>query len=137
MNNEVISDEEFEWMRTAYNELSKITFPFWNAVSQKEMRAALIADIFTSEWWNPLYEAVGRPAIMLVMVDDTNWKRVARGPVFTYYEFYDSDDVVNANWSRLNDIQWQAAYDWLTGAKLKAALSTLSKNLSKWLKPQE
>ena len=137
MNNEIISDEEFEWMRTAYNELSKITFPLWNAVSQKEMRAALIADIFTSEGWNPLYEAVGRPAIMLVMVDDTNWKRVARGPVFTHYEFYDSDDVVDANWSRLNDLQWQSAYDELTGSKLKAALSTLSKNLNKGLKPQE
>ena len=137
MNNEIISDEEFEWMRTAYNELSKITFPLWNAVSQKEMRAALIADIFTSEGWNPLYEAVGRPASMLVMVDDTNWKRVARGPVFTHYEFYDSDDVVDANWSRLNDLQWQSAYDELTGSKLKAALSTLSKNLNKGLKPQE
>jgi hypothetical protein len=27
MNNEIISDDDFEWMRTAYNELSKITFP--------------------------------------------------------------------------------------------------------------
>jgi hypothetical protein len=137
MNNEIISDDDFEWMRTAYNELSKITFPLWNAVSQKEMRAALIADIFTSEGWNPLYEAVGRPAIMLVMVDDANWKRVARGPVFTHYEFYDSDDVVDANWSRLNDLQWQAAYDGLTWSQLKAALSTLSKNLDRRLKTTE
>jgi len=49
MNNEIISDEDFEWMRTAYNQLSTITFPFGKTVSQKEMRAALIADIFTSE----------------------------------------------------------------------------------------
>lgn len=135
MNNEIISDEDFEWMRTSYDVLSRITFPLKDA-SQKEMRAALIADIFTSEGWNPLYEAVGRPAVMLVMIDDANGKRIAWGPVFTHYEFYDSDDVIDAKWSRLNDIQWQAWLDWLTWNKLKAALSTLSKNLNRWLSVQ-
>lgn len=134
MNNEVISDEDFEWMRTAFDKLSQITFPLADWVTQKEMRAALIADIFTSEGWNPLYEAVGRPALMLVMIDDANGKRIARGPIFTHYEFYDSDEVVDANGSRLNDIQRQAAYDGLTWSQLKNALSTLSKNLSKGLK---
>ena len=136
MDNEVISDDDFEYMRTAFDKLSQITFPFGSAVTQKEMRAALIADIFTSEWWNPLYEAVGRPAIMLVMIDDANGKRIARGPIFTHYEFYDSDDVVDANWSRLNDLQRQAAYDNLTWSQLKAALSTLSKNLDRRLKSE-
>ena len=133
MNNEVISDEDFEWMRTAYDKLSQITFPLADWVTQKEMRAALIADIFTSEGWNPLYEAVGRPALMLVMIDDANGKRIARGPIFTHYEFYDSDEVVDAKGSRLNDIQWQAAYDGLTWSQLKDALSTLSKNLDRRL----
>ena len=137
MNNEVISDEDFEWMRTAFDKLSQITFPLADWVTQKEMRAALIADIFTSEGWNPLYEAVGRPALMLVMIDDANGKRIARGPIFTHYEFYDSDEVVDANGSRLNDIQWQAAYDWLTWSQLKSALSTLSKNLDRRLKTLE
>ena len=138
MNNEVISDEDFEYMRTAFDKLWDITFPFVNGwVTQKEMRSALIADIFTSEGWNPLYEAVGRPAVMLVMIDDANGKRIARGPVFTHYEFYDSDNVVDAKWSRLNDIQWQAAYDGLTWSTLKAALSTLSKNLDRRLKSAE
>ena len=137
MNNEKISDEDFEWMRLAYDKLSYVVYPFWKDVSQKEMRAALIADIFNSEYkWNidPLYEAVGRPALMLVMIDDINGKRVAIWPVFTHYEFYDSDNVVKANGSRLNDIQWQAAYDSLTWDKLESALSTLSKELYKWLK---
>ena len=120
-------------MRLAYDELSYVVYPFWKDVSQKEMRAALIADIFTSEGWNPLYEAVGRPALMLVMIDDANGKRIARGPIFTHYEFYDSDDVVDASWSRLNDIQWQAAYDSLEWKKLDSALSTLSRELYKWL----
>ena len=136
MNNEKISDEDFEWMRLAYDELSYIVYPFWKDVFQKEMRAALIADIFTSEYeWkvDPLYEAVWRPALMLVMIDDINGKRVAIWPVFTHYEFYDSDNVVKANGSRLNDIQWQAAYDSLTWKKLESALSTLSKELYRWL----
>ena len=136
MNNEKISDEDFEWMRLAYDELSYVVYPFWKDVSQKEMRAALIADIFTSEYeWNvdPLYEAVWRPALMLVMINDINGKRVAIWPVFTHYEFYDSDDVVKANGSRLNDIQWQSAYDSLTWEKLESALSTLSRELYKWL----
>ena len=136
MNNEKISDEDFEWMRLAYDELSYVVYPFWNDVSQKEMRAALIADIFTSEYKgdvDPLYEAVWRPALMLVMIDDINGKRVAIWPVFTHYEFYDSDNIINAKWSRLNDIQWQAAYDDLTWDKLESALSTLSKELLKWL----
>jgi hypothetical protein len=40
------------------------------------MRGALIADIFTSEGGNPLYEAIGRPALMLLMVNDVNGARV-------------------------------------------------------------
>lgn len=136
MNNEVISDEDFERMRTAYDTLSNIIHPFTSDVTVKENRAALIADIFTSEWPNPLYEAVGRPAIILVMIDDINWKRIALWPVFTHYEFYDSDKVVDAKWSRLNDEQWQAAYDNLTWSTLKTALSTVSKHLQKWLKPE-
>lgn len=136
MNNEVISDEDFEWMRTAYTVLWRIVFPTMSPdVTEKEMRSALIADIFTSEGPNPLYEAVGRPAIMLVMIDDVNGKRVALGPVFTHYEFYESDDIVEANWSRLNDIQWQAAYDEVS--RNKAALSTVSKHLKKWFEVTE
>ena len=127
-----------DWLSVlSYDKLSYVVYPFWKDVSQKEMRAALIADIFNSEYkWNidPLYEAVGRPALMLVMIDDINGKRVAIWPVFTHYEFYDSDNVVKANGSRLNDIQWQAAYDSLTWDKLESALSTLSKELYKWLK---
>ena len=137
MNNEVISDEDFERMRLAYDELGYIVYPFWKDVSQKEMRASLIADIFTSEYKgdvDPLYEAVGRPALMLVMVGDANGNRVAIWPVFTHYEFYDSDNIVNANWSRLNDLQWQAAYDDLTWNKLESATSIISRELYKWLR---
>ena len=138
-NNEEISDEDFEWMRVAYDKLSDIVYPFWKEPSRKEMRAALIADIFTSEYKgkvDPLYEAVGRPALMLVMVGDVNWNRIAIWPVFTHYEFYDSDNVIDAKWSRLNDLQWQAAYDDLNWEKLESATSIISRELYKWLKSE-
>ena len=136
MNNEIISDEDFEWMRTVYNDLGFITYPSWKTVTQKEMRAALIADIFTSDhngFIDPLYEAVGRPALMMLMVDDINWSRIAIWPVFTHYEFYDSDNVIPNYWSRLNDLQRQASYDGLTGQSLELANSILSKKLYEWL----
>ena len=136
-NNQTIEDEDFEWMRTAYDKLWFIVYPFGKKVSQKEMRSSIIADIFTSEnneKVDPLYEAVGRPAIMLVMIDDINWKRIAIWPVFTHYEFYDSDNIIDAKGSRLNDLQWQANYDSLSWDKLNASLSTLSRKLYEWLK---
>ena len=139
MDNEKISDEDFEWMRLAYDELSDIVYPYWKDVSQKEMRAALIADIFTSEYkWDvdPLYEAVGRPALLLVMINDINGKRVVIWPVFTHYEFYDSDKIIDSKWSRLNDLQRQSAYDGLIWDRLESASSILSRKLYEWLKSE-
>ncbi len=79
MHNEVISDEDFERLRLlATSSLQHIVIPTKTigTPSQKEMRGALIADIFTSEIDGPLYEAIGRPAIMLLMVNDINGGRV-------------------------------------------------------------
>jgi hypothetical protein len=83
MHNEVISDEDFEWLRllaeySSKGNLHNLVKPtkLLGEVSQKEMRGALIADIFTSEGGNPLYEATGRPALMLLMINDVNGARV-------------------------------------------------------------
>jgi hypothetical protein len=79
MHNETISDEDFEWLRTFSDKtLKAIVLPTKTigTVSQKETRGALIADIFTSELDGPLYEAIGRPALMLLMVNDINGARV-------------------------------------------------------------
>jgi hypothetical protein len=83
MHNKVISDEEFEWLRLLATQGNQGTIPLLlqptkllGMPSQKEMRGALIADIFTSEGGNPLYEATGRPALMLLMVNDINGARV-------------------------------------------------------------
>ena len=97
MHNETISDEDFERLRIVSDQtLRQIVIPMKTigSVSQKEMRGALIADIFTSEGGNPLYEAIGRPALMLLMVNDVNGARVVVGPIFTQYEFYGGDGIV-------------------------------------------
>lgn len=112
MNNEVISDEDFEYLRFSWDKIAEVTVPrkvFWEA-SAKEERAALIADIFTSEWGNPLYEAVGRPLLMAVMIDDANGKRVVLWPIFSHYEFYKSDNVLEGD-QRYSDEDWQGKYD--------------------------
>ena len=115
MNNEVISDEEFEWLRLSYNDLNTLTQPkklFWEAWA-KEERWAIIADIFTSEWPNPLYEAVGRPLLMALMVKDANGARIVLGPIFSHYEFYQSDRIIEWD-QRYTDTDWQSIYDSLS-----------------------
>ncbi|MDR0860827.1 MAG: DUF3160 domain-containing protein [Candidatus Peribacteria bacterium] len=78
MHNETISDEDFEWIRTLYGSFESIVLPTKTIgePTLKEMRGGLIADIFTSEGGNPLYEAIGHPALMLLMVKDVNGARV-------------------------------------------------------------
>lgn len=103
MTNEKISDDDFEWMRTEFfNLLMKIIYPlktFWEP-SQNETRSALIADIFTSEADWPLYTAIGRPALLILNVADTNGTRTVIWPVYTHYEFYASDQIIqdSTNW---------------------------------------
>jgi hypothetical protein len=79
MHNEIISDEDFEWLRLLpQRKLPDLLQPTKTVGEPtiKEHRVALIADIFTSEGGNPLYEAIGRPALMLLMVNDVNGARV-------------------------------------------------------------
>ena len=80
--------------------------------TNKENRWSLIADIFTSEKNNVLYEAIWRPALMYLMVSDTNGPRVVVWPVFTQYEFYTNEaPITTSNSSRFTDEDWQEEYD--------------------------
>lgn len=76
--NEPISDDEFEQLRLSYQKLNEFTIPekIIGLPIEKEQRGALIADIFTSGTKGPLYEATGRPYLLLLMIDDANGKRV-------------------------------------------------------------
>ena len=118
MKNEKISDEDFEWMRHLDWVLFSIVEPIkadYSDPTNKENRGSLIADIFTSEKNNVLYEAIGRPALMYLMVNDTNGARVVVWPVFTHYEFYTNEAPINTPSStRFTDEDWQDSYDEIT-----------------------
>ena len=81
--------------------------------SIKNARGGIIADIFTSGEFGPLYIATGRPALMLLMINDVNGARVVRGPVYSTYEFYGKPFPMTSG--RYSDEDWQQAYDDLTG----------------------
>ena len=115
MKNEKISDEDFEWMRNLDWDLYSIVEPIkadYSNPTNKENRWSLIADIFTSEKNNVLYEAIWRPALMYLMVNDTNGARVVVWPVFTQYEFYTVEaPIKTSNSTRFTDEDWQENYD--------------------------
>ncbi len=115
MQNEKISDEDFEWMRNLDWDLYSIVEPVkadYSNPTNKENRWSLIADIFTSEKNNVLYEAIWRPALMYLMVSDTNGSRVVVWPVFTQYEFYTNEaPITTSSSSRFTDEDWQETYD--------------------------
>lgn len=89
--NQKISDEDFEQLRLSFNTLYTITTPqkLFGYPLQKEKRWSIIADIFISWLYGPLYEAVGRPYLMTMMISDNNGQRMVVGPVFSHYEFYE------------------------------------------------
>lgn len=90
--NQKISDKDFEQLRLAQNILYTMTTPqkLFGYALQKEKRWSIIADIFTSGLYWPLYEAVGRPYLMTMMINDINGARIVIWPVFSHYEFYES-----------------------------------------------
>ena len=123
--------------RLSREDLNEITYPrklFWEP-TQKLERGALIADIFTSstpEGSNPLYEAVWRPLLMALMVDDVNGKRIVMWPIFSHYEFYQTDSVLDWD-KRYTDEDWQQKYDSLTHEERINNYGIETRNLFEWL----
>lgn len=119
--NQKITDEEFEQLRTSYSTLYTISTPqkLFGYALQKEKRSSIIADIFTSGKYGPLYEAVGRPYLMTLMINDINGARMVVWPVFSHYEFYESQAWFQAQgWWRYTDQDWQNNYDTLKEEKI-------------------
>lgn len=108
LQNQKISDDDFEKLRTISSSLSRIVEPIGGQeLTEKEKRAGIIADIHTDAVYEQiLYEATGKPFIIYAAVKDTNGVRLTRGVVFNHYEFADKLD------ERLSDEDWQAkVYD--------------------------
>lgn len=135
MQDQKITDEDFEWLRLSYQELAELTTPrkLFGQPSSKLERGALIADIFTSEGGNPLYEAIGRPLLMALMVKDVNGSRIVLGPIFAHYEFYQADKLLKGD-QRYADEDWQSAYDDLSQEQRMQAYGFAMRNLLEGLK---
>ena len=89
LQNEVISDDDFETLRTSSVSLSTILDALPGEVlSESDVRSALIADVQTDAVKGQiLYEGDGIPNYIYVAVKDTNGTRLTKGLVFNYYEF--------------------------------------------------
>ena len=76
--NEIINAEDFDALRLSSDNLTTITTPqkLFGYPLQKERRGSIIADIFTSGKFGPLYEAVGRPYMMALSINDINGARI-------------------------------------------------------------
>ena len=116
--NQKISDADFDQLRLSAKTLYSIATPtkLFGYVLEKEKRWSIIADIFTSGKYGPLYEAVGRPYLMAIMINDTNGARIVMWPIFSQYEFYPGQAPFQASGGgRLTDQDRQNKYDALNG----------------------
>jgi len=115
--NKKTDDADFEQLRLSAQTLHDITSPtkLFGYALQKEKRWSIIADIFTSGKYGPLYEAVGRPYLMTMMINDINGPRIVIWPVFSHYEFYTQQAPFQAeDGGRFTDGDRQKNYDGLT-----------------------
>jgi len=102
LQNEKISDDDFETLRTAAGYLNNILDALpGEELQEKDARSALIADVQTDvKKGQILYEADGIPNYIYVVVKDQNGTRLTKGLVFNYYEF------TAPIGQRLNDQSW-------------------------------
>lgn len=74
--------------------------------------------------YGPLYEAVGRPYLMMMMVNDINGPRIAIGPIFSHYDFYEGQASFQpVGGGRYTDQDRQNNYDALNGKTEEAIMS--------------
>lgn len=109
--NEIIDDGTFEKLRLYYDDLINILYPKKVIDGDNDFISALIADIFTSENNGPLYIATWRPYLMITMIKDINWARAVIWPVYSTYEFYDTDEPISRSQWRYTDDDRQKWYD--------------------------
>jgi len=103
LQNEKISDDDFEKLRLSYGSISGVLNPLPGEMyTEKDARSALIADVHTdAAKGQVLYEADGIPNYIFVAVKDANGTRLTKGLVYSYYEF------TNPAGKRLTDDDWQ------------------------------
>jgi len=107
LQNEVISDDDFETLRVSpVIFFDRILGPLPNEEQiENNARSALIADVHTDTVNGQiLYEATGIPNYIFVAVKDANGTRLTKGLVFSYFEFSGplTERLTDEAWRELN-----------------------------------
>ena len=116
LQNQNISDSDFEKLQSTTGQLDKILQP--------SSKSALISNIFTDTTANKnLYEADGIPNYIYVAVKDANGTRLTKGLVYSYYEFTSSSsknytDPLWQSWE-YSTIPQKLQMPWWSAALLK------------------
>jgi len=89
LNNEKISDDDFETLRLLGGNLEQVVLPLpTEEYLEKNARSALVADVHTDALTSKiLYEADAIPNYIYVAVKDVNGTRLTKGLVFSQREF--------------------------------------------------
>jgi hypothetical protein len=102
LRGEPLTEAEYEKLRTSELMYMAAPFEMGMVLQEKDMRSALIADIHTDTVAQQiLYEAVGEPYVMLVLVGNDDSVRLAVGVAFNHYE------LTGPLATRYTDADWQ------------------------------
>jgi len=109
IQNEIISDDDFERLRLEAGRLDYILSPLPDEEQiENNSRSALIVDVHTDvSSGQIMYEATGIPNYIYVAVKDINGVRLTRGLVFSYFEFNNplGERITDEKWKELNYTQ--------------------------------
>ena len=114
LQNEVLTDEEYEFIRAYggniehfwYETFKDETFPEDEAITSQAFPAALVVDIATDPNGTVLQAATGDPSDIYVVVNVAGKIKIARGSVYSFYQFPwpMEDRLTDAKWRQLMGI---------------------------------
>ena len=107
LNNEILTDEEYDLIRSYGGNIEH----FWyeamkdesdsDTIATQECPAAIVVDIATDPNGTVLEAATGNPSMILVVVNVDGKLKIARGSVYSFYQFTQPLE------DRLTDSQWR------------------------------
>lgn len=89
LRGEDLSEEEYERIRTECLDYMAYPLALYPTVDEEDRKVALIADIHTDvPGGKVVYEATGRPLLMLALVETQGMPRLLAGMAYNHYEFH-------------------------------------------------
>jgi hypothetical protein len=104
LNNEALTEEEYDLIKSFGGQLEHLWKDIFDAnVVNDQNSAPLVADVATDPNGYVLEEATGNISVIYVVVPVENGLRIARGGVYSYYEFKwpMSDRLTDEKWKQM------------------------------------